>query len=156
RRAMQELARRGARGVFVAFAAPAGADGTANITATTRPPVNSRRIGSLEPTSQRTRVAAMPTIEIETPTGSARAHLHPAKIPEGALVLGHGAGGGVEAPDLIAARDAAVGAGFSVALVEQPYRVAGRRAPAPARRLDEAWIAALEHLRGADLKGLQL
>jgi predicted alpha/beta-hydrolase family hydrolase len=44
----------------------------------------------------------------------------------------------------------------SVALVEQPYRVAGRRAPAPAKRLDEAWIAVLEHLRGKELAGLPI
>jgi uncharacterized protein len=43
-----------------------------------------------------------------------------------------------------------------VALVEQPYRVAGRRSPAPAKRLDEAWLAAIEHLRGNELEGLPL
>jgi predicted alpha/beta-hydrolase family hydrolase len=94
--------------------------------------------------------------QIDTPTGPARAHLHPAKDPRGAVVLGHGAGGGVEAPDLVAARDAAVGAGLSVALVEQPYRVAGKRAPAPAKRLDEAWVAVVGHLRGSELAGLPL
>ena len=49
-----------------------------------------------------------------------------------ALVLGHGAGGGVAAPDLVAVADVAHSAGLSTALVEQPYRVAGRRSPAPA------------------------
>ena len=96
----------------------------------------------------------MPQPQIDTPTGPARAHLSPADRPKGALVLGHGAGGGVEAPDLIAARDAAADAGFTVALVEQPYRVAGKRAPAPAKRLDEAWVAVLEHLRANELSGL--
>jgi len=62
----------------------------------------------------------------------------------------------VEAPDLVAARDAAVEAGFTVALVEQPYRVAGRRSPAPAKRLDEAWIAVIEHLRTDELDGRPL
>jgi predicted alpha/beta-hydrolase family hydrolase len=95
-------------------------------------------------------------IEIETPSGPARAHLHPAERPQGAVVLGHGAGGGVEAVDLVAARDAAVAESFSVALVEQPYRVAGRRSPAPAKRLDEAWIAVLEQLRAGELEGLPL
>ena len=71
-------------------------------------------------------------------------------------MLGHGAGGGVEAADLVAARDAAVSEGFTVALVEQPYRVAGRRSPAPAKRLDEAWVAVIEHLRAGELEGLQL
>jgi hypothetical protein len=74
----------------------------------------------------------------------------------GALVLGHGAGGGVEAPDLIAVRDAAVAEGFTVALIEQPYRVAGRRSPAPAKRLDEAWLAVIDRLRAEELEGLPL
>jgi predicted alpha/beta-hydrolase family hydrolase len=96
------------------------------------------------------------TEEIETPHGPARAHLHPAGEPQAALVLGHGAGGGVESGDLQAAKDAALAANVSVALVEQPYRVAGRRSPAPARQLDAAWIAAVEHLRGDKLGGLPL
>jgi uncharacterized protein len=95
-------------------------------------------------------------VEIDTPSGPARAHLTSAGQASGAVVLGHGAGGGVEAPDLVAARDAAVDAGFTVALVEQPYRVAGRRSPAPAKRLDEAWVAVVEHLRDGDLEGLSL
>jgi len=71
-------------------------------------------------------------------------------------VLGHGAGGGVEAPDLVAATKAAHSAGLSVALVEQPYRVAGRRSPAPAGQLDTAWTAVLEQLREHELGGLPL
>jgi uncharacterized protein len=96
------------------------------------------------------------TIEIETPHGPARAHLHPASEPAGALVLGHGAAGGFRAKDLVAATAAAVEAGFSVAQVEQPYLVAGRRSPAPAKQLDAAWSAAVEHLRGGELAGLPL
>ncbi len=95
-------------------------------------------------------------VEIETPSGPARAHLSASEDAVGALVLGHGAGGGVEAPDLVAARDAALAVRFSVALVEQPYRVAGRRSPAPAKRLDEAWVAVLEHVRSNELSGLPL
>lgn len=61
----------------------------------------------------------------------------------GRLVLGHGAGGGIGAPDLTAVRIRAVAEGWEVILVEQPWRVAGKRvAPAPAR-LDLGWIAAL-------------
>jgi uncharacterized protein len=71
-------------------------------------------------------------------------------------VLGHGAGGGVDAPDLVAAANAASSAGLSVALVEQPYRVAGRRSPAPARQLDAAWTAVLEQLREDTLLGLPI
>jgi predicted alpha/beta-hydrolase family hydrolase len=63
------------------------------------------------------------------------------------LVLGHGAGGGVDTVDLLAVRDAALGAGAAVARVLQPYRVAGRRAPAPAGQLDEAWTAVVAELR---------
>jgi predicted alpha/beta-hydrolase family hydrolase len=86
-------------------------------------------------------------LDIDTPSGPARAHLHPAEHPIATLVLGHGAGGGVGARDLLAARDAALSAGVSVALVEQPYRVAGKRAPAPAAKLDAAWTAVIERLR---------
>ena len=104
----------------------------------------------------RTLVPMTRTVEIETPRGTARAHLHPAEDPAAALVMGHGAGGGVEAPDLLAARDAALDQGVSVALVEQPYRVAGRRSPPVARTLDETWIAVVEHLRATDLETLPL
>ena len=62
------------------------------------------------------------------------------------LALGHGAGGDVDAPDLTAVHDAAVAAGVRVALITQPYRIAGRRAPAPAGHLDEAWIAVLREI----------
>jgi predicted alpha/beta-hydrolase family hydrolase len=86
------------------------------------------------------------TIEIETPHGSARAHVHAVDRPAAALVLGHGAGGGVGAPDLVAATEAALAAGVSVALVEQPYRVAGRRSPALAKQLDAAWQAVCAEL----------
>jgi predicted alpha/beta-hydrolase family hydrolase len=95
-------------------------------------------------------------VEIETPHGPARAHLHPAPQPIGALVLGHGAGGGVSAPDLVAVTSAAAARGVSVALVEQPYRVAGRRSPAPAAWLDAAWVAVIEQLAADALAGLPL
>ena len=77
-------------------------------------------------------MAPVKTLEIETPHGLARAHLHRVPKPKAALVLGHGAGGGVGAPDLVAVTGAATAAGFAVALVEQPYRVAGKRSQAPA------------------------
>jgi uncharacterized protein len=94
--------------------------------------------------------------DIETSHGLARAHLHPARETRAALVLGHGAGGGVESRNLLTARDVALAEGLAVALVEQPYRVAGRRSPAPAKQLDAAWIAVVEHLRGGPLAGLPL
>jgi predicted alpha/beta-hydrolase family hydrolase len=71
-------------------------------------------------------------------------------------VLGHGAGGGIDAPDLRAAARAAHDTGFSVALVEQPYRVAGRRSQAPAKQLDAAWVAVIEQLREGKLADLPL
>ena len=95
-------------------------------------------------------------LEVETPHGPARAHLHEVTEPRAALVLGHGAGGGVQAPDLVAATQAANDEGFSVALVEQPYRVAGRRSPAPANQLDAAWITVVTHLRAKELVNLAL
>jgi uncharacterized protein len=90
-------------------------------------------------------------MDVETPHGPARVHLHPVEEPEGWLVLGHGAGGGVAARDLVAATKAAQAAQFSVALVEQPYRVAGRKSPAPAAQLDTAWTSVVEQLDTSDL-----
>ena len=94
--------------------------------------------------------------EIETPFGPARVHVHGATAARAALVLGHGAGGGVAAPDLVAARDAALSERVRVALVEQPYRVAARRAPPAAAQLDAAWITVVGELRANELSGLPL
>jgi predicted alpha/beta-hydrolase family hydrolase len=99
----------------------------------------------------------MTEVMIDTPRGPARAHLSfPADdgSAAAALIMGHGAGGGVGAPDLQAAQRAALGAGWAVALVEQPYRVAGRRAPAPAPHLDQAWAAVVAGLGADHLAGL--
>lgn len=93
---------------------------------------------------------------METPHGRARVHLDRIARGWAALVLGHGAGGGVAARDLVAAAKAANAAGVSVALVEQPYRVAGRRSPAPARQLDAAWVAVVGRLRERELRGVPL
>jgi predicted alpha/beta-hydrolase family hydrolase len=98
----------------------------------------------------------MSPLEVETPHGPARVHLRPVAEPRAALLLGHGAGGGVGARDLAAAADAARALDVAVALVEQPYRVAGRRSPAPARQLDTAWIAVAERLDARELRGLPL
>jgi predicted alpha/beta-hydrolase family hydrolase len=86
----------------------------------------------------------------DTPLGPARAHLTEADgALRGTLVLGHGAGGGVESADLLAVTTGAAAAGWRVLRVEQPWRVAGRRvAPAPPR-LDEAWAVVLDGLRQA-------
>ncbi|MCO8272229.1 alpha/beta hydrolase [Actinoplanes sp. TRM 88003] len=85
--------------------------------------------------------------EIETPRGPARVRVtRPRGKVASVLVLGHGAGGDVDAPDLVAVHDAATAGGVQVVLVTQPYRVAGRRAPAPAGHLDEAWVAVVRSL----------
>ena len=89
----------------------------------------------------------MGPIDLEVAHGTARAHVNRRRSPTGRLVLGHGAGGGVDAADLLAVDAAAAAAGWTIARVEQPYRVAGRRAPAPARQLDANWIDVVAQLR---------
>jgi uncharacterized protein len=98
----------------------------------------------------------MTMLAVDTPHGRANVHLHPADEPRAALVLGHGASGGVTSRDLVTATEVALSEGVSVALVEQPYRVAGRRSPAPARQLDAAWTTVVERLRDRELEGLPL
>ncbi len=86
-------------------------------------------------------------LDVDTPHGTARVDLDRPRNPVALLALGHGAGGSVDSPDLVAIRDAALAAGIAVARITQPYRVAGRRAPAPAAQLDAAWIAAVAAAR---------
>jgi uncharacterized protein len=89
---------------------------------------------------------------VDTPHGPARVHLQEVDSPRAVLALGHGAGGGVSSPDLLGAASAGMAAGLRVALIEQPYRVAGRRAPAPAAQLDAAWVSVVTQV----LEGLPL
>ncbi|MEV4556077.1 alpha/beta family hydrolase [Kitasatospora sp. NPDC049285] len=78
---------------------------------------------------------------IATPAGDARLHYFRAADARAVLLLGHGAGGGIEAPDLQTLAAALPAAGVTVVLAEQPWRVAGRKlAPAPAT-LDAGWPA---------------
>jgi predicted alpha/beta-hydrolase family hydrolase len=90
----------------------------------------------------------MGLVEIITEAGVARADLdgHGAAA-RFLLALTHGAGGSVEAPDVLAARDAALGLGGMVARVTQPYRVRGARAPGSAVRQDAAWVEIVIALR---------
>ncbi|MQA63445.1 MAG: alpha/beta hydrolase [Actinophytocola sp.] len=88
----------------------------------------------------------MTTVEIDTRFGPARAELHCAEEGAAVMLLGHGAGGGIGAKDIVAVTRAAHESGVHVALVEQPYRVAGRKAPAPAKQLDEAWLTVADEL----------
>jgi uncharacterized protein len=95
-------------------------------------------------------------LAIDTPHGTANAYVHAAQDPCAVLVLGHGAGGGVAARDLGTVTGVAVAERITVVLVEQPYRVVGRRSPAPAHQLDAAWIAVLDGLRAGALARLPL
>lgn len=85
---------------------------------------------------------------MDTPPGPARITRFPAAgRRRAALALGHGAGGGIEAPDLQALAAALPAVGVEVALVEQPWRVAGKRlAPAP-KTLDAGWSAVIPAYR---------
>lgn len=63
----------------------------------------------------------------------------------------------MDAPDLVAVRAAVLARAVAVAMVTQPYRVAGRRSPAPAAHLDEAFAAVVGGVRrAAKLRGLPL
>lgn len=87
-------------------------------------------------------------LEIMTPHGPALAEIDEAADPRFLLVITHGSAGGVDAPDLLAVRDATVGAGGVVARVLQPFRLRGARAPGSAVKQDEAWAALVVELRG--------
>ncbi len=87
-------------------------------------------------------------LEIMTVGGAARAELDGDGAARFLLVLTHGAGGSASAPDLLAARDAALGIGGLVARVTQPYRVRGARAPGSAVRQDAAWAEVVAVLTG--------
>jgi uncharacterized protein len=86
-------------------------------------------------------------MEMATPAGPARVELDLPDDPAFLLLVTHGAGGGVQAPDLLAVRAVALELGGAVARVLQPYRVAGRRLPGPAAGQDQAWLAVVAALR---------
>ncbi|EFL17509.1 alpha/beta family hydrolase [Streptomyces sp. C] len=81
------------------------------------------------------------TESVDTPAGEARITWHTARAARLVLALGHGAGGGVEARDLQALAAAMPARGVTVALVEQPWRVAGKKVAAAPKVLDEGWRA---------------
>lgn len=85
-------------------------------------------------------------LEIETPGGPGRAHVSRPPHAHGTVVLSHGAGGGLRALDLSVARDVLSARGWAVALVEQPWLVAGRRIAGPPSTLDAAWLPIVESL----------
>jgi uncharacterized protein len=88
-----------------------------------------------------------------TPVGPAHLAIDVPLLPRAWLVLGHGAGGDIDAPDLLAVREAALAVDVAVVRVRQPYRVAGRRAPAPAAQLDVAFAAVIDAIAAATVPG---
>jgi uncharacterized protein len=86
-------------------------------------------------------------MEIRTEFGTGQAEIDEVQEPGFLLILTHGAGGGVDSADLLAARRAGLDAGGMVARVLQPYRVAGGRAPGSAVRQDAAWLEIVGALR---------
>ncbi|MCX6396425.1 MAG: hydrolase [Propionibacteriales bacterium] len=90
----------------------------------------------------------MPTQRtVGTPVGDARVFGYRARKPVAALVLTHGAGGGVDAADLVRIAADLPGQGISVSLVEMPWRVQGKKlAPRPAV-IDETYLAVLAALK---------
>ncbi|MGN0063375.1 MAG: alpha/beta family hydrolase [Nocardioides sp.] len=86
-------------------------------------------------------------VDVETPHGPGRLHVHAAEDPVAVLLASHGAGGGVDARDLVALAEFLPGQGIAVALFEQPWRVAGRKIATAPPTLDVAFVAAAEALR---------
>jgi hypothetical protein len=85
-------------------------------------------------------------VDVDTRQGLARAHLTDGGS-RGTVVLGHGAGGGIESADLVEVTTEAASAGWRVVRVEQPWRVAGKRIATAPPTLDEAWTVVLDRLR---------
>ncbi|MER6198691.1 alpha/beta family hydrolase [Streptomyces sp. NPDC001586] len=81
------------------------------------------------------------TESVDTPAGEARITWHTARAAQLVLAVSHGAGGGIEARDLQALAAALPARGITVALVEQPWRVAGKKVAAAPKVLDEGWRA---------------
>lgn len=84
---------------------------------------------------------------VATPQGEGRLLIKRARRPIGTLLLGHGAGGGIEARDLVALEQRLPGQGITVMRFEQPWRRAGRKVATPPSTLDEALRAAANTIR---------
>jgi hypothetical protein len=84
---------------------------------------------------------------VPTPQGDARLVVRRAKRPIATLVLTHGAGGGIDAPDLVRLARTLPQQEVSVTLVEMPWRVQGKKlAPRP-EVIDEAFVAVMNSMR---------
>ncbi|MEU4727020.1 MULTISPECIES: alpha/beta hydrolase family protein [unclassified Streptomyces] len=91
------------------------------------------------------------TESVPTPAGEARITWHTARGARLVLAVSHGAGGGIEARDLQALAAALPARGITVALVEQPWRVAGKKVAAAPKVLDEGWRGLWPALAGPGL-----
>ncbi len=96
--------------------------------------------------------------EVETPSGIARTHMFspPSGRARATLVLGHGIGKGVDAPELAAIAAVLPHEGIEVALIEQPWRVRGAKVGGTTATLDAAWVAACKDLRGRGIGSRRL
>jgi predicted alpha/beta-hydrolase family hydrolase len=99
--------------------------------------------------ARRARADTLAGVELATSGGTALADIDASTSLTFLLVLTHGAGGGPDSADLLAARDAAMALGAVVARVTQPYRVRGGRAAGSPVRQDAAWLEIIAALRGA-------
>ncbi len=95
-------------------------------------------------------------VDVETPDGPARVHVLTRRGARGVVIVGHGAGGGLWSVDIEACTNALALDGWAVALVEQPWLVAGRRVAGPPKTLDAAWVPVVQALRrrGGELAGV--
>ena len=86
-------------------------------------------------------------LRVQTPHGEGRFVTHRARRPIATLLLGHGAGNGIESRDLEALARNLPRNDISVVRFEQPWRLAGRRVATAPATLDEALVAGYDRLR---------
>lgn len=97
-------------------------------------------------------LSGVPRQEVATAQGPAQVRVlpgMPSRPPAGTLLLGHGAGGQRDAADVLALTTLTA-VGWTVVLVDQPWRVAGRKIATPPPTLDRAWLDVVAVLAGAD------
>lgn len=84
---------------------------------------------------------------VDTPHGPARLVTDRSRHPVATLLLGHGAGGGIDGRDLVALARHLPRHGITVVRLEQPWKVAGRRIATSPASLDEGLVTAADQLR---------
>ena len=84
---------------------------------------------------------------VDTPQGPARLVTDRSRHPVATLLLGHGAGNGIDSRDLVALARHLPRNGVTVVRLEQPWKVAGRKVATPPATLDAALVAASDQLR---------